>query len=85
MAVSSSGEFEDNSNSLILFWLDDLVCDGTETFLSACPHSTWGEHDCLTSSAAGLTCSGSKKFYGHYKFFEFKIFQGLILTPMKFV
>lgn len=46
----------------IPIWLDDIMCNGTETSLSACPHSMWGQHDCSPNDdAAGVTCSGTEQ------------------------
>ncbi len=28
------------------FWLDDVICAGTETKLAECAHEPWGESDC---------------------------------------
>lgn len=47
-------------------WLDDIACNGTETALSACSHSMWGEHNCSPNRAAGVICSGTK--YGTWTF-----------------
>ena len=68
-----------DTNGPVPFWLDDIMCDGTETALSMCPHSMWGEHDCSPSDAAGLICSGNRQTLSdtpilqvNQKFFEFK-------------
>lgn len=52
-----------STTGLILVWLDEVMCNGTETALSACPHSMWGEHDCSPNTAAGVTCSGMEHIY----------------------
>ncbi|XP_073963631.1 lysyl oxidase homolog 2-like [Choristoneura fumiferana] len=38
------------------FWMDDVVCEGTETSLSQCIFSGWGTSDCEASEAAGAIC-----------------------------
>ena len=48
------------TTELVPVWLDDVMCNGTETALSACPHSMWGENDCSPNTAAGVNCSGMK-------------------------
>uniref|UniRef100_UPI003AAE9E63 scavenger receptor cysteine-rich domain-containing protein DMBT1-like n=1 Tax=Centroberyx gerrardi TaxID=166262 RepID=UPI003AAE9E63 len=37
-------------------WMDDLNCDGTETHLSLCSFSEWGENNCSPSEDAGVRC-----------------------------
>ena len=39
-------------------WLDDVLCDGTETSLSACESAGWGRHNCMHSEDAGACCVG---------------------------
>ncbi|CAK1540979.1 unnamed protein product [Leptosia nina] len=38
------------------FWMDDVVCEGTETSISNCIFSGWGTSDCESSEAAGVIC-----------------------------
>ncbi|KAG4067788.1 hypothetical protein HA402_010474 [Bradysia odoriphaga] len=38
------------------FWMDNMLCDGTETKLKHCRFDDWGRHDCNTSEAAGIVC-----------------------------
>ena len=41
------------------FWLDDLLCTGSETKLIDCPRNgnDFGEHNCRSSEHAGIVCS----------------------------
>jgi len=52
--TASSGEFPATSAD---FWLDGVVCDGSEASLGECAHNRWGENDCGASEAAGVYCS----------------------------
>lgn len=38
-------------------WLDEVGCTGNELTLEQCPKSVWGEHNCLHSEDAGVSCS----------------------------
>lgn len=38
-------------------WLDEVRCTGNELTLEQCPKSAWGEHNCLHSEDAGVSCS----------------------------
>lgn len=40
-------------------WLDSVHCRGTESTLTECELSKWGEHDCGHSEDAGVVCSGT--------------------------
>jgi hypothetical protein len=37
-------------------WLDDVVCSGTETTLTACQHQPIGTHNCIHDEDAGVEC-----------------------------
>eukprot|EP00054_Salpingoeca_dolichothecata_P030277 m.244800 g.244800 ORF g.244800 m.244800 type:complete len:4694 (-) comp26631_c0_seq1:49-14130(-) len=39
------------------FWLDDLRCTGSETWLGACNHNGWGNEDCSASEHTGIICN----------------------------
>ena len=38
--------------------LDDVVCDGTEANILACPHLRLGSHNCFHGEDVGVRCSG---------------------------
>lgn len=42
-------------------WMDDVVCDGTESSLEDCRRTDWGEHDCSHKEDAGVICSAVKE------------------------
>ena len=41
----------------VTFWLDDVMCDGTEANLGACTHAGWGTDNCAFSERAGVQCT----------------------------
>ena len=41
----------------VTFWLDDVMCDGTEANLGACTHAGWGVENCAFSERAGVQCT----------------------------
>ena len=39
------------------FWLDEVMCTGTEANLGACTHAGWGTEDCSYTERAGVQCT----------------------------
>ena len=40
-------------------WLDDVLCNGTESDLLSCSHNGLGMHNCDHSEDAGVRCTGT--------------------------
>ncbi|XP_052271847.1 deleted in malignant brain tumors 1 protein-like [Dreissena polymorpha] len=43
-------------------WLDDVKCNGTESSLSLCRTTNWGEHNCGHSDDVGVDCNSTSGF-----------------------
>ena len=43
--------------SITDYWLDDVVCTGTEANLGACAHADWGMSNCALTENAGVRCT----------------------------
>ena len=41
----------------VSYWLDDMMCDGTEANLGACTHAGWGTSNCKFPERAGVQCT----------------------------
>ncbi|KAF1477576.1 Deleted in malignant brain tumors 1 protein, partial [Pygoscelis antarcticus] len=59
MALSAPGSahFGPGSDPI---WLDGVHCTGTESTLTECELSNWGEHNCGHSEDAGVVCSAAE-------------------------
>lgn len=63
--VANVGEFPEGDGQI---WLDDL---GSESSLSTCSHSGWGNHNCSHSEDVGVICIGNLEI-GDTKFGSIK-------------
>lgn len=60
-AISAPGNAHFGKGSGSIF-LDDLQCDGEESYLWECPHRGWSFHNCGHQEDAGIVCLGSLCF-----------------------
>ena len=40
-------------------WLDDVQCDGTESFIGNCSHDGWGSHNCEHDEDVSIMCTNT--------------------------
>jgi len=38
-------------------WLDEVHCNGTETHIADCSHTSWGSHDCVHNEDVSVSCN----------------------------
>ena len=50
-------------------WLDDVRCNGSETNVDQCNHTSWGQNNCNRREDIGIKCVC--KFVNHIKYISF--------------
>ena len=51
-----------DDDELVAYWLDDVMCTGTENSLVQCVHNGLGFHNCQSNERAGVICQGTWVF-----------------------
>lgn len=57
LGYSSATSYMRVEGSSSTFWLDDLMCDGTELRLADCRHPGWGIENCSSYECVQVVCS----------------------------
>eukprot|EP00299_Pterocystis_sp_00344_P019256 c9573_g1_i2.p1 GENE.c9573_g1_i2~~c9573_g1_i2.p1 ORF type:complete len:881 (+),score=197.66 c9573_g1_i2:34-2676(+) len=50
--------FSTDADSGMSFWLDNVVCTGSESSIDECSHNAWGDNNCNSHESVGVYCSG---------------------------
>jgi hypothetical protein len=56
--IGGSGSGEAFGGGPTQIWMDDVLCAGSESTLSACPFNGWGNHNCIQAENVGVCCQG---------------------------